>query len=84
MGLGENIKFLREMRGLTYEAVALAVGTDPQNIFNLEKRKSKVSRYAPALAEFFDIAVINDLSLSGCRFMQWRRPLPALRLGTRP
>lgn len=55
MGLGENVKFLREARELTYDAVGTAVGTDGQNIFNLEKRKSKVSKFAPALAKFFDI-----------------------------
>ena len=55
MTLGDNVKFLREAKGLTYEAVGTAVGTDGQNIFNLEKRKSKVSKFAPALAAFFDV-----------------------------
>lgn len=55
MTLGENVKFLREAKGLTYEAVGTAVGTDGQNIFNLEKRKSKVSKFAPALAAFFEV-----------------------------
>lgn len=55
MTLGENIKFLREQRGMTYEAVGAAVGTDGQNIFNMEKRKSKVSRFAPALAKLFNV-----------------------------
>ena len=55
MTLGENVKFLREARGLTYEAVGSAVGTDGQNIFNMEKRKSKVSKFAPALAKFFGV-----------------------------
>lgn len=59
MALGKNVKFLRELKNLTYEAVGSAVGTDGQNIFNLEKRDSKVSKFAPELAKFFDI----DLNL---------------------
>lgn len=55
MGLGENVRVLREASKLTYDAVGTAVGTDGQNIFNLEKRKSKVSKFAPALAKFFDV-----------------------------
>lgn len=55
MTLGENVKYLRELKGLTYEAVGKAAGTDGQNIFNLEKRKSKVSKFAPALAQFFAV-----------------------------
>lgn len=58
--LGENVKFLREKKGLTYEAVGAAVGTDGQNIFNMEKRKSKVSRFAPALAKLFGVD-LDDL-----------------------
>lgn len=59
MTLGENVKYLREKRGLTYEAVGVAVGTDGQNIFNLEKRKSQVSKFAPALAQFFGVDLDN-------------------------
>lgn len=59
MTLGENIKFLREAKGLTYEAVGSAVGTDGQAIFNLEKRKSKVSKFAPALAAFFGVDLVD-------------------------
>lgn len=55
MALGKNVKFLRELKNLTYEAVGSAVGTDGQNIFNLEKRDSKVSKFAPELAKFFDV-----------------------------
>lgn len=66
MGLGENVKFLREARGLTYEAVGSAVGTDGQNIFNLEKRKSKVSKFAPNLAIFFgvDLGTLTSTDMS--------------------
>jgi transcriptional regulator with XRE-family HTH domain len=66
MGLGENVKFLREARSLTYDAVGTAVGTDGQNIFMLEKRKSKVSKFAPKLAKFFgvDLAALTSLDLS--------------------
>jgi transcriptional regulator with XRE-family HTH domain len=66
MTLGENVKALREAKDLTYDAVGSAVGTDGQNIFNLEKRKSKVSRFAPALAQFFnvdlDVLMARDLT----------------------
>jgi transcriptional regulator with XRE-family HTH domain len=66
MALGKNVKLLREARGLTYEAVGKAVGTDGQNIFNLEKRGSKVSKFAPALAQFFgvDLEVLTTKDLS--------------------
>jgi transcriptional regulator with XRE-family HTH domain len=74
MSLGDNIKFLRESRKLTYDAVGKAVGTDGQNIFNLEKRRSKVSTFAPKLAEFFgvDLAELQSEDLS--KKYQNRRP----------
>lgn len=62
MALGKNVKRLREARGLTLHAVAVSVGTDYQNIFNLEKRDSKMSTFAPALAEFFGVRLDRLLS----------------------
>lgn len=60
------MKFLREARKLTYDAVGTAVGTDGQNIFNLEKRKSRVSKFAPALADFFgvDLGALTSTDMS--------------------
>jgi transcriptional regulator with XRE-family HTH domain len=80
MGLGENVKFLREARNLTYEAVGSAVGTDGQNIFNLEKRKSKVSKFAPALARFFgiDLETLTATDLTKLSIEEARQ------LGTKP
>ena len=60
--LGENIEFLRERAGLTYEALGTGVGADSQTIFQLEKRKSKQSKYAHLLADYFGVDLNSLLS----------------------
>lgn len=63
MGLGHNIRKLRLARHLTYGQVARAIGTEPQQIHNLETRGSKRSTLAPALARYFGVsleAIVRD------------------------
>jgi phage repressor protein C with HTH and peptisase S24 domain len=62
MALGKNVKRLREARNWTFEYVGTAVGTDGQAIFNLEKRDSVRSKFAPALAELFEVDLAALLS----------------------
>lgn len=62
MTLGENIKVLRDLKDVTFEAIGLAVGTDGQNIFNLVKRKSKKSEFAPKLATYFGVDLVDLMS----------------------
>lgn len=63
MGIGKNVQQLREAKKLTLDAVALAVGTNPQAISQMEKRDSKTSSFAPKLAQFFGVdlaALMSD------------------------
>lgn len=62
MGIGKNVQALRERRGLTFDAVAKAVGTDAQAISQMEKRGSKTSNYAAQLAVFFGVSLEDLLS----------------------
>ena len=62
MAIGKNVSALRERKGLTFDAVAKAVGTDAQAISQMEKRDSKTSSYAVKLAEFFGVGVTDLLS----------------------
>lgn len=62
MGIGLNVKLLRERRGLTFDAVAKAVGTDAQAISQMEKRNAKNSNYGPQLAKFFGVDLTKLLS----------------------
>lgn len=62
MGIGKNVQRLRERRGLTFDAVAKAVGTDAQAISQMEKRDSKNSNYAAQLARFFGVGLEDLLS----------------------
>lgn len=56
MGLGVNVGKLVKARGLSYGDVARGIGeADPQAIWNLVKRKSRQSKFAPALAAYFRI-----------------------------
>lgn len=55
MYLGTNIENLKVRRHLTYEQIADAVGTSPASISQLHKRNSKMSTFAPQLAEYFDV-----------------------------
>lgn len=57
MAIGKNVQALRERRGLTFDAVAKAVGTDAQAISQMEKRDSKTSNYAVELARFFGVSL---------------------------
>lgn len=62
MAIGKNVKLLREQKGLTFDAVAKAVGTDAQAISQMEKRGSKTSNYAAQLAKFFGVSLEDLLS----------------------
>lgn len=62
MGIGKNVERLRKRRGLTFDAVAIAVGTDPQAISQMEKRDSKTSNYAAKLARFFGVNLEDLMS----------------------
>lgn len=62
MGIGKNVQLLRERQGLTFDAVAKAVGTDAQAISQMEKRGSKTSNYAAQLAKFFGVSLESLLS----------------------
>ena len=62
MGIGRNVKLLRERRGLTFDAVAKAVGTDAQAISQMEKRNAKNSNFGPQLASFFGVDLTKLLS----------------------
>ncbi len=62
MGIGQNVQRLRKRRGLTFDAVAKAVGTDPQTISQMEKRNAKNSTFAPQLAKLFGVDLIDLLS----------------------
>lgn len=62
MGIGKNVQTLRERQGLTFDAVAKAVGTDAQAISQMEKRGSKTSNYAAQLAKFFGVSLEDLLS----------------------
>lgn len=62
MGIGKNVQALRERQGLTFDAVAKAVGTDAQAISQMEKRGSKTSNYAAQLAKFFGVSLEDLLS----------------------
>lgn len=84
MGIGKNVKFLREKRKLTLDAVALAVGTDPQAISQMEKRGSKTSSFAPKLAQFFGVdlaALMGDdtEALAGSSEVETRPPSQRLQ-----
>lgn len=57
MALGHNVKRLRLARGESFKAVGEAVGTDAQAIQALEKRNSKKSSFAPALATHFNVSL---------------------------
>ncbi len=57
MALGKNVGALRERLGLTYEQVAQAVGTTPQNVANLVSRNSRRSEFAGRLAAFFGFSL---------------------------
>ncbi len=85
MSLGENVRYLREARGFTYDAVGTAVGTDGQNIYALEKRKSKMSKFAPALADFFQVDLtaltssdLTSMSIDEIRHAHGKRRLAAV------
>lgn len=62
MAIGKNVRALRERKGLTFDAVARAVGTDAQAISQMEKRDSKTSNYAVKLAEFFGVDLADLMS----------------------
>lgn len=63
MAIGKNVQRLREARKLTLDTVALAVGTNPQAISQMEKRDSRTSSFALKLAQYFDVdlaALMSD------------------------
>lgn len=71
MALGKNVEHLRNLRSMSRGAVARAIGlVDDQPIYALEKRDSKRSNLAPALAKLFHVSLESLLgddltSLSG-------------------
>lgn len=63
MALGKNIEHLRALHGMSRGAVARAIGLDDdQPIYALEKRDSKRSNLAPALAKLFRVGLEELLS----------------------
>lgn len=58
MALGKNVEHLRTLRAMSRGAVARAIGLeDDQPIYALEKRDSKRSNLAPALAKLFSVSL---------------------------
>lgn len=57
MAMGNNIRFLRLARGLSHDALGELAGTSGQTIVQLEKRDSKKSSYAAAIARAFNLSV---------------------------
>ncbi|MGO4811116.1 hypothetical protein AB4156_16260 [Cupriavidus sp. 2MCAB6] len=58
MALGKNVEHLRNLRSMSRGAVARAIGLeDDQPIYALEKRDSKRSNLAPALAKLFQVSL---------------------------
>lgn len=58
MALGKNVEHLRTLRAMSRGAVARAIGLeDDQPIYALEKRDSKRSNLAPALAKLFQVSL---------------------------
>lgn len=58
MALGKNVEHLRNLRAMSRGAVARAIGLDDdQPIYALEKRDSKRSNLAPALAKLFGVGL---------------------------
>ncbi|QBP10448.1 hypothetical protein [Cupriavidus metallidurans] len=58
MALGKNIEHLRNLRGMSRGTVARGIGLDDdQPIYALEKRDSKRSNLAPALAKLFAVSL---------------------------
>lgn len=55
MSLGENIEALRVASGHSYADLANAIGTDAQQIHYLVKNESVRSKFAPAIAEFYEV-----------------------------
>lgn len=80
MGIGKNVQMLRERQGLTFAAVANAVGTDAQAISQMEKRGSKTSNYAAQLALFFGVSLEDLLSDDFNVEKALERPIPAAPL----
>jgi transcriptional regulator with XRE-family HTH domain len=56
MALGKNIEHLRTLLGFSRGVVARSIGLDDdQPLYALEKRDSRRSNLAPALAKFFNV-----------------------------
>lgn len=63
MALGKNVEHLRTLHSMSRGAVARAIGLeDDQPIYALEKRDSKRSNLAPALAKLFQVSLESLLS----------------------
>lgn len=66
MNLGKNVKRLRALSGIALEPMAEAMGMDRaagrQKIYAIEKRESRKSEIAPALAEYFGLPLSTLLS----------------------
>lgn len=57
MALGKRVQELREAAGEDYPTLAKAIGTSPQTISAIEKRDSKRSEFAPAIAEHYKVVL---------------------------
>lgn len=86
MALGKNVEHLRTLRSMSRGAVARAIGLDDdQPIYALEKRDSKRSNLAPALAKLFEVSLealleedLSQATLSNLPTQKRARPNSAI------